>query len=400
MASHLSKAGLILGPTSITWLRIAFQKNPAVLGALTAIGRYPCYFGHEPLMNLYAPCPVMELCGGCPHFALTEADEYAAKLDRLEQLQGTLQVSMSNSELISNRHRTDYRNRIRLRVDAAGQIVFFNSEKSSDCAVLLPALRTYLDELRDWSKRHSGALSPFAHLEARAPDLDCVRGLYLSYKPGIASARESLRALAHAVDAQSLATNVGSPVPTQRHGIDGRTHQRVPLDAFLQINPDVNRRLTEYVVTGALQRGCSSFADLYCGSGNFALPLAAAGLRGHGVEFVASCAAAANWAAHEQQLVSVQFSQGDAVASSRTWLSMNCLFDLVVIDPPRAGVRLGLDVISTLARQCIAYCSCNPQTLLRDIATLRQLGWQVAEVRGFDMFPGTRHLEVVAWLTR
>jgi len=351
-------------------------------------------------MNPYTPCPVMAICGGCPLFALTEADEYAAKLDQLEQLQCALQVLAPSRELISNGRRVDYRNRIRLRVDAAGQIVFFNSEKAPNCAVLVPALRNYLDELREWAKRHSGALSPFAHLEARAPDLDCVRGLYLSYKPGIELEREALWALAQAVNAQTLATNVDSPMRTQRHDIDGRTYQRVPLDAFLQVNSGVNRRLTEYVVTGALQRGCTSFADLYCGSGNFALPLAAAGLHGLGVEFVASCAAAANQAAQEQQLTNVQFCQGDAVASSQTWLSMNRLFDLIVIDPPRAGVRSGLDVISTLARQTIAYCSCNSQSLVRDVATLRQLGWQVAEVKGFDMFPGTQHLEVVAWLTR
>jgi tRNA/tmRNA/rRNA uracil-C5-methylase (TrmA/RlmC/RlmD family) len=121
-------------------------------------------------------------------------------------------------------------------------------------------------------------------------------------------------------------------------------------------------------------------------------------LRGKGVETVRSCASAATEAAREQLLDRVTFSQGDAVELARNWLTSAQSFALVVLDPPRAGVRSGLDSVSKLARSTIVCCSCNSESLLRNLSTLQQLGWHVEELTAFNMFPGTRHLEIVAWL--
>ena len=75
-------------------------------------------------------------------------------------------------------------------------------------------------------------------------------------------------------------------------------------------------------------------------------------------------------------------------------------FDLVVIDPPRAGAREALVPLAQLARHHVALCSCNSATLAREIASLTQAGFALEEVCLVDMFPHTEHVEVLAWLAR
>ena len=343
---------------------------------------------------------MVESCGGCPLLALTDEQERSSKLELLHQLQSRLGLSRLEPELVASPQRVLYRNRIRLRIDELGQIVFFNSEKSPNCAVLMPALREHLNHLRHWSRLHPRALASISHLEVRAQDSDGLYGAFLTALPGYGSPLRVVEELASFFQNQVVATNLGAVTPTQRFHIDDETFQLVPLDGFLQVNFDVNRLLVEYVVRAAKRHEVRTFADLYSGSGNFTLPLAKAGLAGAGVESVVSSVSAAQASAHEQRLFGVESHHGDVSARARAWLAEGRGFDLVLIDPPRAGVRIGLDVIAELARHCIAYCSCNPRTLERDLSFLQREGWYLERITGFDMFPGTRHLEVLAWLSR
>ena len=351
-------------------------------------------------MDATQPCPVVERCGGCPLLLRTAVEEHAIKREALRRLQLAVGLSDARIELTVGSSRVDYRNRIRLRIDASGQIAFFNSEKSPDCAVLLPALRNQVSALRDWSSAHREKLAPFAHLEARVTDLDGRCGLYLTHHPDHTGSEVTLDDIAEMFANQLLATDLDIALPYQRFDIDGTTFQYVPLDGFLQVNFEVNRHLTRHVVNGALSRNLTDFADLYCGSGNFTLPLAKAGLLGRGVERGASCRIAATRAASEQGLRGIAFSDGDSVDTAERWVAEGRNFDLVVVDPPRAGIREGLDVVAALARRHIVYCSCNPDSLLRDLDSLQRIGWCVDHIHGFDMFPGTVHIEIVAWLSR
>lgn len=241
---------------------------------------------------------------------------------------------------------------------------------------------------------------PFAHLEVRVADCDGYFGLYLTRRYGAVSSTSAAYAVANSFPDQWVATDSESPIPEQRFDVDGSTILRVPLDGFLQVNFEVNRLVIEHVVGGARTRGLKSFADIYRGSGNFALPLARAGLSGIGVETVSSCQSAATQAARQQRLDGVQFVAGDAITNARDWLAAGQKLDAVIVDPPRAGVRQGLDVLMALAKRSIVYCSCNLASLTRDLRILQAQGWQLEQLTGFDMFPGTVHLEAVAWLCK
>lgn len=351
-------------------------------------------------MSDTCPCPVIEQCGGCPLLLQTRAEERAFKCAMLARLAEALGVSALEPPLVTLPGRVGYRNRIRLCVDGAGKIGFFNSEKSPSCVVLLPALRDAITQLQKWSVGHGAHLSPFAHLEVRAPDSDGTLGVFFTHKNGARATEAAVSAIVASLENHCAATDADAAIPSQRFDIDGTIYQRVPLNAFLQVNFEVNRRLTEHVVDGARARNLQSFADVYCGSGNFALPLAKAGLTGVGVERVSTCKAAATQAAREQSLNCVRFVEGDAIKTCQKWLAEGLRFDAVFIDPPRAGVREGLDVLMALARRSLVMCSCNTQSLTRDLRVLLQAGWRLEQLTGFDMFPGTLHLEAVAWLCR
>jgi 23S rRNA (uracil1939-C5)-methyltransferase len=105
-------------------------------------------------------------------------------------------------------------------------------------------------------------------------------------------------------------------------------------------------------------------------------------------------------AATELGLPTDGFVVGDARETVTDLARRRERFDLVVLDPPRSGAKDVLDAVVRLAPGCIALCSCDPVTLARDVALLGKQGYRLEELRGFDMFPSTHHLEALAWTTR
>jgi 23S rRNA (uracil1939-C5)-methyltransferase len=140
--------------------------------------------------------------------------------------------------------------------------------------------------------------------------------------------------------------------------------------------------------------------DLYCGAGNFALPLAAAGAEVLGLETDGRAVAAARRSASRLGLARARFRQVDVaegLAAVRAGAGPGPAG--VVLDPPRAGA--GAAVVShllALAPGVIAYVSCDPATLARDLAKLVPGGYRLGRLTVFDMFPQTSHVETLAVL--
>jgi 23S rRNA (uracil1939-C5)-methyltransferase len=181
--------------------------------------------------------------------------------------------------------------------------------------------------------------------------------------------------------------------------LPGGVELRAPAHAFTQVNWPVNRALVQAVLDAAAQRSVRTFLDLYCGAGNFSLPLLARGLKGVGIESSKEAIAAAKRAASAHQLSFARFIAGD-VQRALAKLPRAERFDLVVLDPPRSGAREILPEILRLAPPHIAYCACDPVTQARDLRALCDAGYSLVEVTGFDMFPQTHHFESLVWLSR
>jgi 23S rRNA (uracil1939-C5)-methyltransferase len=173
----------------------------------------------------------------------------------------------------------------------------------------------------------------------------------------------------------------------------------VPSGAFTQVNWRVNLELVSRVVAGARARAARSFLDLYAGVGNFAIPLASAGLSGVAIEKNRSAARALSEAARAQKLA-CEAVAGEVGSSLARLVKKGQRFELVVLDPPRAGAKDAVRGVLSLAPQTIAYVACDPVTLARDVRALRSGGFELVEVTCFDMFPQTHHVETLAWLSR
>lgn len=343
-------------------------------------------------------CEVVERCGGCPCLLLKASEERQRKMIQGQDLIMNLGISDVALDFVSSGERTGYRNRIRLRIDEQGAIGYFNTGKSLDCAVLRPALRAFVSRLRDWASSNLLRLANFAHVEARTCDEDGHSGLFLTHRPDAREDASITAQLGRDLGPVLVATDRDTCMPQQRFAHHDGGFLFVPLNGFVQINPTINHQLVEHVVHGALTQQWSTFVDLYGGAGNFAVPLARAGLSGALVERNPECIQAALRSVREQGLLGLQVHAADAITASRSLLASGVAHDAVIIDPPRAGIQEGLDVVLALAKRAIVYCSCNLATLERDLRVLLSNGWTLQRLVGFDMFPGTRHLEAVAWL--
>lgn len=167
---------------------------------------------------------------------------------------------------------------------------------------------------------------------------------------------------------------------------------------FIQANMQVNSALVEYVV--ALAGGSKGILDLYSGSGNFSIPLARIAEKVTAVEKSDRLVSLGRISAKKNRVHNVQFLAMDASEAARSIGSDGMKVDTVVLDPPREGAK---DVTGHLPRtgpSRIIYISCNPSTLARDIKLLTSAGYILKDIKMFDMFPQTYHIESVACLER
>jgi 23S rRNA (uracil1939-C5)-methyltransferase len=172
-------------------------------------------------------------------------------------------------------------------------------------------------------------------------------------------------------------------------------------DAFFQTNTEMAERLYGTAVQFAGLRGTERVFDLYCGIGTIALSLAARAREVVGVEIVEPAVADAIDNARRNEITNASFFAGDIRLALRDLVERAGRPDVVVIDPPRAGLsqKVVRRIIEAGPRR-IVYVSCNPTTLAPNAAQLTEAGYTLVRVRPVDMFPQTPHIECVALLER
>ncbi|MEJ7715717.1 MAG: 23S rRNA (uracil(1939)-C(5))-methyltransferase RlmD [Thermoleophilaceae bacterium] len=176
---------------------------------------------------------------------------------------------------------------------------------------------------------------------------------------------------------------------------------RISPDAFFQTNTEMAERLYAEAVRAAGLSGGERVFDLYCGIGTIALALALDSAEVIGVESVERAVADAIANARANGVDNARFYAGDVRTAMRPLLEEEGSADVVVIDPPRAGlsqkvVRRVLEV----GAEKIVYVSCNPTTLAPNARQMVDAGYQLRTVAPVDMFPQTPHIECVALLSR
>jgi 23S rRNA (uracil1939-C5)-methyltransferase len=186
----------------------------------------------------------------------------------------------------------------------------------------------------------------------------------------------------------------GKPVLTDRIG--GFSFE-ISANSFFQTNTRGAQKLYETVGRFAALRGHERVLDLYCGTGTIAICLAKQAGEVIGLELVESAVGDARKNCRLNGIDNCRFILGDIKDTLETVAAAP---DLLVIDPPRAGMHKAVvKQVLRLGPEKIVYVSCNPATLARDLLELKE-AYDVEEVQPVDMFPHTFHIESVARLIK
>jgi 23S rRNA (uracil1939-C5)-methyltransferase len=176
---------------------------------------------------------------------------------------------------------------------------------------------------------------------------------------------------------------------------------RISPDAFFQTNTEMAERLYGAAAELAGLSGRERVLDLFCGIGTIALVLALDAGEVWGVEILEEAVADAIQNARVNGVDNAKFFAGDVRLAMRPLLEQSGKPDVLVVDPPRAGLsqKVVRRVLEAEARR-IVYVSCNPTTLAPNARQMVDAGYELKTVRPVDMFPQTPHIESVALLER
>lgn len=165
---------------------------------------------------------------------------------------------------------------------------------------------------------------------------------------------------------------------------------------FIQVNRDLNQIMVEIALNWLEIQPQDRILDLFCGMGNFTLPIAQKAGYVVGIEGVQEMVSQAKVNAENNKLTNVAFYQTnlDERFSDQPWATEH--FNKVLLDPARNGALFALDHLCELNAERIVYVSCNPATLVRDAEKLIQSGYRLIKSAMIDMFPHTGHLESIS----
>ena len=381
----------------------------------------------EPAQERQAPpCPHFELCGGCALQHMQPNAQIAAKETiLLDQLQRFAHASPDEVLPPLTSDSVGYRSKARLGVryvkeahkKGAGnkpQLVLGFREKRSnnltdirECLVMpeafssqLPQLHQLIDQCREG--RHISHVEVATGEEAIAlvvrhlkplPQADLDLWLDFVQQRGW---QLYLQAddTPHKIWPEDNEERLSYTLP--EFNLTLRFH---PQD-FVQVNFAINRQMVHRAVKMLDVQPGERVLDLFCGLGNFTLPLARQAGEVIGVEGAAELTARGRENAARNQLDNVKFHSADLTADFSTSQWAKGGFDKILLDPPRTGA---LEVVRNIAHfkaNRIVYISCNPATLARDTAELLQRGYRLSKAGVMDMFPHTTHVESIALFER
>jgi 23S rRNA (uracil1939-C5)-methyltransferase len=170
---------------------------------------------------------------------------------------------------------------------------------------------------------------------------------------------------------------------------------------FFQVNWEQNRNMVRTVLAFTSLTGNETVLDLYCGIGNFALPLAKKAKSVIGIESGYSAIEDAKANAELNGISNTEFIADDMQKGLKTLIQRKQRAEVIVLDPPRAGATLKtLERVLAFVPQKIVYVSCNPSTLARDLKFFQLFGFRLDRLQPVDMFPYTYHIECVAEMVR
>jgi len=171
--------------------------------------------------------------------------------------------------------------------------------------------------------------------------------------------------------------------------------------SFYQVNPVQAVKMYECALDFAGVKKTDTVIDAYCGTGTISLFFAEKAGKVYGIEIVPQAVEDAVFNAAENDVENVEFSLGKAEDIMADFAQSGIKANIIIADPPRKGCEPEfLHAIGKIAPEKFVYISCNPDTLARDIAVLKDYGYCLEKAKPFDMFCYSTHVECVVLLSR
>ena len=371
-------------------------------------------------------CPHFAVCGGCQWQHVSRQAQLSAKrsivADALQRIGKVSNASEVVGETVTagNGNGFGYRNKIELVADTdSGATAFGFCSAGSGEVVPIQSCLLLPKRLQRAPKAISGVLR---YLSGSGGGLGVCRAslrvahhtrdveLALWTPPGPFPRAAASRVLGQALPLSSLTrvlfrgdlalrdiakTEVLAGKGLWREHLGGYSFA-VSSPSFFQTNTLVAERLTQLVLEALDPDGTDTILDLYAGAGTFTLPLAEAGLSVTAVE--SSGPAVKDLVRNlESNGLSAEVICGDVGREAVRFGH----FDLAVVDPPRSGLaEEAVGALSSVRPRAVAYVSCDPATLARDVKRLAEEGFALTGVAPVDLFPQTFHIECVARFER
>lgn len=171
-------------------------------------------------------------------------------------------------------------------------------------------------------------------------------------------------------------------------------------DNFIQVNHQINTKMVAMAMAWLALTPQDTVLDLFCGLGNFSLPLAKRVNRVVGVEGVDEMVVQAQQNAQANQLTNCQFYQADLNNDWQSYPWKNETYTKVLIDPARAGAYKAIAQLVKLKIPQLLYVSCDPATLAKDSQLLLSQGYKIEKISLIDMFSHTKHIETMVLFVR
>lgn len=172
---------------------------------------------------------------------------------------------------------------------------------------------------------------------------------------------------------------------------------------FIQVNNKINQKMVTQALDWLTLKPTDRVLDLFCGMGNFSLPMATICHSLIGIEGVNELVEKAklNVILNSDIICAETVFLTSNLEDNQQFLAWNqSPFDKVLLDPARAGALNATSEIIKMAPSKIVYISCNPATLARDSKQFIQAGYKIAQIAILDMFPQTKHIESMLLLTK
>ncbi|MAY42088.1 MULTISPECIES: 23S rRNA (uracil(1939)-C(5))-methyltransferase RlmD [unclassified Neptuniibacter] len=360
-------------------------------------------------------CEYYGRCGGCDLQHLDHAEQITTKQTLVtEQLRRLGKFEPSSTEEPITSQSWNYRRSCRLGVNQltrdGSAIVGFRRKGSSKlikiehCPILAEPLDKILNELPAVLET-SGNFKEITHAEISMGDTEGALTLRVKKRPKDALA-ERLNQLAEKHNCR-LYFDYGQHIEAFEAEAalsykisDTATEIAFKPGDFIQVNARVNEKMISRALSWLQLDKDDRVLDLFCGIGNFTLPIASQVNRVVGIEGVEEMVDRARINASNNKLDNCEFYKANLTHDLRAMPWYKQGFNKILLDPPRTGALEIIKQLEQHAPDMVLYVSCNPAALARDGAELISQGYKVTKFCVMDMFPHTSHVESLALFER